>query len=804
MGSHVRLIRAIPLLVAALAPGVAVRAADAPAQRVYERIRNSTVKVEDAVSHGSGVVWHRDGLILTNLHVVALGLPLTVTVALADSRGRVERQRLSDVELLGTHPRYDMALLKVTVPAGKRLVAARMASAAPARGAPVFAIGYPGGDAWVLKNIVTAGTLAHPARRYEDLTYLQISAAVNPGNSGGPLCDQAGRVIGLNTFKLTAGERLNFAVPVTSALRPSDFVPLARRMVDEAAVSAAAAPATDTFLRSIRAEPRRLPAEELRAAGSLYMQLITDWPTNGSFIYRAAVLSVALRRATAVLPGTTRRVPASYLLCLRAVELGAGEDVAAACAALGNYELQIFSDLPAGKKGSAEKRWQVGVEHGGWGAYRCAAFLSELHTKRGDRQRAAHWAIEAVRLAEDTPLFVSPEKVRELDRERQQLVGQLSPEQRAQLQAHPAHVPAPPEEDAPAPQALNLKQVKRARWGSANLPPLPRVRLRTIPAAFQGMPVYRAEVRKHKLPEKITALAVSHDGKALYVASGWDWLTIHDPVSLEEQARLQLPQHAKALAPIGQYLLAFCPNSRVIVLVDPDVPRIVKVFPAIGVPENGPQPTAPRNMTYETMQACYDRPAFMLGCSQGLVRVGLKSGRFEYQSALPPTLNRGLDKIPLVDRAAYVHAFRAQGGVEQHTHMSRWFSRELMRNASSRGSASLIAFLRSRPDGPWLALFREETLVLDNSLKRTLRVLPFGTLFAPQDAKVVIVRHLQERRLLALVSIESGDVLRVLYDEDREFRERLPFIGAFNRATETLYFDTSVGLLSGIRLGPVK
>lgn len=129
---------------------------------------------------GSGVIWSADGLIVTNAHVATAE---RLRAEFADGR-RLEAQ------LVARDPRRDLALLKVNA---ARLVALQPRDVSSLRtGEAVVALGFPmGGDA------VTVGIL-HAAPR--DAHWLTADIRVAPGNSGGPLCDVYGRLVGINTM----------------------------------------------------------------------------------------------------------------------------------------------------------------------------------------------------------------------------------------------------------------------------------------------------------------------------------------------------------------------------------------------------------------------------------------------------------------------------------------------------------------------------------------------------------------------------------------------------------------------------
>ena len=159
---------------------------------------------------GSGFITRASGLIFTNEHVVR-GAD-QVAVALPDGRSYKGK-------VLGGDPLTDVAVVKVV--ADKLPVAALGDSDRLRPGEWAIAIGNPFG----LNNTVTAGIISAVGRLNaisdgQRVPYIQTDAAVNPGNSGGPLINAAGQVIGINTAIRTApGGGLSFAVPINLAKR---------------------------------------------------------------------------------------------------------------------------------------------------------------------------------------------------------------------------------------------------------------------------------------------------------------------------------------------------------------------------------------------------------------------------------------------------------------------------------------------------------------------------------------------------------------------------------------------------------
>jgi serine protease Do len=161
---------------------------------------------------GSGFIVSADGLILTNAHVVKDATQ--VTVMMADRREYT-------AQVLGSDAATDIAVLRIPV---KGLQPVQLGDAAQLQvGDPVLAIGAPYG----LSQTATAGIVSATGRSLPGdgaVPFIQTDAAVNPGNSGGPLFDAAGNVVGINAqiYSRTGGyQGVSFAIPVDVAMRVS-------------------------------------------------------------------------------------------------------------------------------------------------------------------------------------------------------------------------------------------------------------------------------------------------------------------------------------------------------------------------------------------------------------------------------------------------------------------------------------------------------------------------------------------------------------------------------------------------------
>lgn len=162
----------------------------------------------ETTGEGSGVIVDTRGYIITNYHVINGAREAKVKLS--------DGQVISDVTLVGADPSTDIAVLKINAPG---LIAAPWGDSDQLQvGDPVLAIGNPFGFDWT----VTAGIISAKGRhgigdaRYQD--FLQTDAAVNPGNSGGPLVNLKGEVIGINTAIFGRTYRgISFAIPSHAA-----------------------------------------------------------------------------------------------------------------------------------------------------------------------------------------------------------------------------------------------------------------------------------------------------------------------------------------------------------------------------------------------------------------------------------------------------------------------------------------------------------------------------------------------------------------------------------------------------------
>jgi len=306
---------------------------------------------------GSGFVIASDGLILTNAHVVREAKE--VTVRLADRREFAAK-------VLGSDPVTDVAVLRIPA---KDLPTVRLGDPQQLEvGDPVLAIGAPFG----LEQTATQGIVSAKGRSLPGdavVPFIQTDAAVNPGNSGGPLFDGNGAVVGINAqiYSQTGGyQGLAFAIPINVALKVKD------QIVATGKASHARLGVTVQDLNPALAESFGLsgldgalvssvaPGSAAAAAGLKAGDVITE--VNGEKVQRSGALSSVIGLAV---PGERVKLKVWRDKSAREMEARLGE-VEASDAQVAD----AGSATPAGQLGlalrplSRDERRQSGIEQG--------------------------------------------------------------------------------------------------------------------------------------------------------------------------------------------------------------------------------------------------------------------------------------------------------------------------------------------------------------------------------------------------------------------------------------------------------
>lgn len=190
-----------------LAPLPAAEPRQKSVEEITERARPSVVVItqlgrDGAVEGvGSGFVVNRGGLIATSLHVIGEGRPIEVRFA--------GGEKFEATEIYAWDRKLDLAIIRI---AATNIPALRMGESSELKqGAAVVAIGNPRG----LTHSVVQGVVS-AFRDFENGRMIQLAIPIEPGNSGGPLLDASGRVVGILEMKSAVTENLGFAIPIDS------------------------------------------------------------------------------------------------------------------------------------------------------------------------------------------------------------------------------------------------------------------------------------------------------------------------------------------------------------------------------------------------------------------------------------------------------------------------------------------------------------------------------------------------------------------------------------------------------------
>lgn len=177
-----------------------------PVAAVIQKVGSSVVNIETNISKGSGVIFNKDGYIITNDHVIRGAN--SVEVHLLD-------KRTLKATVVATDPRRDVAVIKVE---GDNLQAAEFADSKNLNvGDDVIAIGNAQG----VENSVTKGIISNLNVDVDTginiRRCIQTDAPLNPGNSGGALVNMSGKVVGINDMGRGDSESMNYAIPINDA-----------------------------------------------------------------------------------------------------------------------------------------------------------------------------------------------------------------------------------------------------------------------------------------------------------------------------------------------------------------------------------------------------------------------------------------------------------------------------------------------------------------------------------------------------------------------------------------------------------
>jgi S1-C subfamily serine protease len=182
----------------------------ASSKEIGRRYTNAVVVVHSDDGTGSGFVVGRRGYVLTCAHVVSDDS--TVSISYQSEGNGTQKTTKTKAKLIRVDRERDLALLKIG-PVGPMTPVILAGEGPPESGEAVTVIGNPGLGDEILTHTVTTGVISSPERVIEGQKFIQTSAAVNAGNSGGPVFDGQGQVVGLVVLKANL-EATAFAVPV--------------------------------------------------------------------------------------------------------------------------------------------------------------------------------------------------------------------------------------------------------------------------------------------------------------------------------------------------------------------------------------------------------------------------------------------------------------------------------------------------------------------------------------------------------------------------------------------------------------
>lgn len=269
------------------------------------------------ISTGSGVIIDARGLILTNHHVVDGARHIRITLA---------NQRTYEASIVGHDPRTDVALLSIET--DDRFTAAQVNEAADLEvGEWVVAVGHP----FDFPFTVTAGIVSALGRRnlgqHEIQDYIQTDVAVNPGSSGGPLFNQSGELVGINTAIFSPDKEnlssagISFAIPAAMAIRVAEEI-VTHGRIRYSALGAVTedAPASDAQPQPGARVTRVMAGSPAEAAGLRRGDVITavdGEPIPSSAALDALVLTRAIESTLAL---TVRRGKRAFLTKAKTVD----------------------------------------------------------------------------------------------------------------------------------------------------------------------------------------------------------------------------------------------------------------------------------------------------------------------------------------------------------------------------------------------------------------------------------------------------------------------------------------------------
>ena len=193
-------------------------------RQIFEKAKSGVVYVVTDKGTGSGVLISQQGYILTNWHVVEGAELSSIKIAFHPVYYSSDvEDYFFEVEVIKTNKVNDLALLKINNPP-KDIKVINISSIIPATGSEVHAIGHPHDEFWTY----TKGYISQHRRDYSwqynkeggahEANVYQMQTPIGEGSSGGPLLNQYGNLIGINTFGSKENQSLNYAVDVSEII----------------------------------------------------------------------------------------------------------------------------------------------------------------------------------------------------------------------------------------------------------------------------------------------------------------------------------------------------------------------------------------------------------------------------------------------------------------------------------------------------------------------------------------------------------------------------------------------------------
>jgi len=167
-------------------------------KELFIKVKPSVAGIATNTGSGSGVFFHKSGVLVTNRHVV--GMAMQVIVRLSDSEEFLGKVLISFRDI-------DIAFIKIEKLSTEKFMCPKVSELA-SEGETTYAIGDPHG----FSKSITKGTISSIGRLYGRVKCIQHDAAINPGNSGGPLFNEKAELIGINTWKYSNSDGLGFAL----------------------------------------------------------------------------------------------------------------------------------------------------------------------------------------------------------------------------------------------------------------------------------------------------------------------------------------------------------------------------------------------------------------------------------------------------------------------------------------------------------------------------------------------------------------------------------------------------------------